>query len=78
MSRLLVAAPMRIEAALISSASRRAVVRKTGMGPRRSKAAAGELASASTDASSRESRRSALILGAPAAAPRACSRSASS
>ena len=51
MSRLLVAAPMRIEAALISSASRRAVVRKTGMGPRRSKAAAGELASASTDAS---------------------------
>jgi len=35
---------MRIEAALISSASRRAVVRKTGMGPRRSKAAAGELA----------------------------------
>jgi 4-hydroxy-3-methylbut-2-enyl diphosphate reductase len=44
MSELLVAAPMRIEAALISSASRRALVRKTGMGPRRSKAAAGELA----------------------------------
>jgi len=51
MSRLLVAAPMRIEAALISSASRRAVVRKTGMGPRRSKAAAGELANASVGAS---------------------------
>ncbi len=51
MSRLLVAAPMRIEAALISSASRRAVVRKTGMGPRRSKAAAGELANVSADAS---------------------------
>jgi 4-hydroxy-3-methylbut-2-en-1-yl diphosphate reductase len=41
---LLVAAPMRIEAALISSAARSALVRKTGMGPRRSKAAAGELA----------------------------------
>ena len=51
MSRLLVAAPMRIEAALISSASRRALVRKTGMGPRRSKAAAGALASAGADAS---------------------------
>jgi 4-hydroxy-3-methylbut-2-enyl diphosphate reductase len=41
---LLVVAPMRIEAVLISSATRRAVVRKTGMGPRRAKAAAGELA----------------------------------
>ncbi|MGO9322223.1 MAG: hypothetical protein ACLQBY_15675 [Solirubrobacteraceae bacterium] len=51
MSQLLVAAPMRIEAALISSASRRAVVRKTGMGPRRSKAAAGELAGVSAGAS---------------------------
>jgi 4-hydroxy-3-methylbut-2-enyl diphosphate reductase len=50
-SDLLVAAPMRIEAALISSASRRAVVRKTGMGPRRSKAAAGELAAVNTGAS---------------------------
>jgi 4-hydroxy-3-methylbut-2-enyl diphosphate reductase len=50
-SRLLVAAPMRIEAALISSASRRALVRKTGMGPRRSKAAAGALAGAGADAS---------------------------
>jgi 4-hydroxy-3-methylbut-2-enyl diphosphate reductase len=47
---LLVAAPLRIEAALISSASRsrgsgrRASVRKTGMGPERAKAAAGKLA----------------------------------
>ena len=61
MSKLLVAAPMRVEAALISSAGRalrplRApagsgpapwpLVRKTGMGPGRSKAAAGELAAA--------------------------------
>ncbi len=51
MSGLLVAAPMRIEAALISSASRRAVVRKTGMGPKRSKAAAGELAAVNAGAS---------------------------
>jgi 4-hydroxy-3-methylbut-2-enyl diphosphate reductase len=50
-SRLLVVAPMRIEAALISSASRRALVRKTGIGPRRSKAAAGELAGAGAAAS---------------------------
>ncbi len=41
MSELLVAAPLRIEAALISSAARSAVVRKTGMGPAASKAAAG-------------------------------------
>ncbi|HTU79214.1 MAG TPA: hypothetical protein VMF09_10690 [Solirubrobacteraceae bacterium] len=40
---LLVAAPMRIEAALISSASSWPSVRKTGMGPGRSRAAAGEL-----------------------------------
>jgi 4-hydroxy-3-methylbut-2-enyl diphosphate reductase len=44
--RLLVAAPMRIEAALISSAGRRALIRKTGMGPRRAQAAAGELVGA--------------------------------
>lgn len=44
MSGLLVAAPLRIEAALISSAARSAVVRKTGMGPDRAKAAAGKLA----------------------------------
>jgi 4-hydroxy-3-methylbut-2-en-1-yl diphosphate reductase len=43
-SELLVAAPLRIEAALISSAARSAVVRKTGMGPDRAKAAAAELA----------------------------------
>jgi 4-hydroxy-3-methylbut-2-enyl diphosphate reductase len=43
-SELLVAAPLRIEAALISSAARSAVVRKTGMGPDRAKAAAEELA----------------------------------
>ena len=50
MSDLLVAAPMRVEAALISSAGRRALVRKTGMGPRRSKAAAGALAGESAGA----------------------------
>ena len=44
MSALLLAAPMRLEAVLISSAARGALVRKTGMGPDRSKAAAGELA----------------------------------
>jgi 4-hydroxy-3-methylbut-2-enyl diphosphate reductase len=44
MSDLLVAAPLRIEAVLISSAVRGALVRKTGMGPERAKAASGELA----------------------------------
>ncbi len=44
MSSLLVAAPLRVEAALISSAAGGAVVRKTGMGPDRAKAAAGDLA----------------------------------
>jgi 4-hydroxy-3-methylbut-2-enyl diphosphate reductase len=44
MSDLLVAAPLRIEAVLISSAARGVLVRKTGMGPERAKAAAGELA----------------------------------
>jgi 4-hydroxy-3-methylbut-2-enyl diphosphate reductase len=43
-SSLLVAAPLRVEAALISSAAGGAVVRKTGMGPDRAKVAAGELA----------------------------------
>jgi 4-hydroxy-3-methylbut-2-enyl diphosphate reductase len=65
---LLVAAPMRIEAALISSAARGAkgllrggsqagwpLVRKTGMGPGRSKAAADELAGAQA--------RAMLVLG---------------
>jgi len=40
MSDLLVAAPMRLEAALIGSAAGGALVRKTGMGPRRARAAA--------------------------------------
>jgi 4-hydroxy-3-methylbut-2-enyl diphosphate reductase len=40
---VLVAAPLRLEAALISSGARGAFVRKTGMGPDRAKAAAGEL-----------------------------------
>jgi len=44
MSEVLLAAPLRVEAALISSAARGAVVRKTGMGPERSKAATGVLA----------------------------------
>ena len=43
MSDVIVAAPMRLEAALISSAARGALVHKTGMGPARSRAAAGEI-----------------------------------
>jgi len=43
-SELLVAAPLRVEAMLISSAARGALVRKTGMGPARARGAAGELA----------------------------------
>jgi 4-hydroxy-3-methylbut-2-enyl diphosphate reductase len=54
-SELLVAAPLRVEAALISSAARRAVVRKTGMGPSRAKSAAEELA--------RQAGRAMLVLG---------------
>jgi nucleoside phosphorylase len=50
MSELLLAAPMRIEAALISSAGHGRLVRKTGMGPGRSKAAAAELAGAQASA----------------------------
>ncbi|HEV7585308.1 MAG TPA: hypothetical protein VGO14_05965 [Solirubrobacteraceae bacterium] len=50
MSNLLIAAPMRVEAALISSGARRARVRKTGMGPARSKSAAGALAEERADA----------------------------
>jgi 4-hydroxy-3-methylbut-2-enyl diphosphate reductase len=42
-SSLLIAAPLRVEAALISSAARGASVRKTGMGPTKAKAAAGAL-----------------------------------
>ncbi len=43
MSEVVVAAPLRIEAALIASASRGTSVRRTGMGPARAKAAAGRL-----------------------------------
>jgi 4-hydroxy-3-methylbut-2-enyl diphosphate reductase len=43
MSELEFAAPLRIEAALISSAARGAVVRKTGMGPEKARLAAGTL-----------------------------------
>jgi 4-hydroxy-3-methylbut-2-en-1-yl diphosphate reductase len=43
MSDLLVAAPLRVEAALISSAARGAVVQKTGMGPQRAREAAATL-----------------------------------
>jgi len=41
--RTLMAAPMRLEAVLISSAARGAAVRKTGMGPARAKSSAGAL-----------------------------------
>ena len=44
MRGVLVAAPLRLEAVLISSGARGALVRKTGMGPDRAKAAAGDLA----------------------------------
>ena len=43
MSELILAAPLRLEAALIASAVRGAPVHKTGMGPARARAAAGEL-----------------------------------
>ena len=43
MTEVLVAAPMRIEAALIASAAPSALVHKTGMGPHRSRTAAGQL-----------------------------------
>lgn len=43
MTELLVAAPLRVEAALISSAASGAVIHKTGMGPDKSKAAASQL-----------------------------------
>jgi 4-hydroxy-3-methylbut-2-enyl diphosphate reductase len=43
---LLIAAPLRVEAALIASAARGGRVRKTGMGPERARAAAGMLAQA--------------------------------
>ena len=50
MSEVLLAAPMRIEAALIASAARSALVHKTGMGPRRSRAAAGAIDSSAARA----------------------------
>jgi 4-hydroxy-3-methylbut-2-enyl diphosphate reductase len=55
MSELLVAAPLRVEAVLISSAARGALIRKTGMGPEKAKAAAGELTS--------QAARALLVLG---------------
>ena len=55
MSRALVAAPLALEEALIRSAVRGARVRKTGMGPEKSQAAARALA--------RESGESLIVLG---------------
>ncbi len=55
MGELLIAAPMRIEAALISSRARGALVRKTGMGPARSRSASAELA--------RRQGRAVLVVG---------------
>jgi 4-hydroxy-3-methylbut-2-enyl diphosphate reductase len=49
MSDLLIAAPMRFEAALISSAARGARVRKTGMGPAHSRRSAAALAQEPAD-----------------------------
>jgi 4-hydroxy-3-methylbut-2-en-1-yl diphosphate reductase len=54
-SDLLIAAPLRVEAALISSSARAWRVRKTGMGPVRARAAAGRLA--------REAGGALLVLG---------------
>jgi nucleoside phosphorylase len=42
-SELLLAAPLRVEALLIASAARGALIRKTGMGPARAKAATSDL-----------------------------------
>jgi 4-hydroxy-3-methylbut-2-enyl diphosphate reductase len=54
-SELLLAAPLRLEAVLISSAARGAPIRKTGMGPAKAKAAATEL--------STQAGRALLVLG---------------
>jgi len=54
-SELLIAAPMRLEAAIVASAMRGVPVRKTGMGPRRALEAAGPLA--------REAPSGLLVLG---------------
>ncbi|MCW3068386.1 MAG: hpnH [Solirubrobacterales bacterium] len=50
MSELVIASPMRVEAAIVASAARGARVRTTGMGPRRALAAAGGLAREGTGA----------------------------
>ncbi|TMK99634.1 MAG: 1-hydroxy-2-methyl-2-butenyl 4-diphosphate reductase [Actinobacteria bacterium] len=55
MSGVLIAAPLRVEQLLIRSAARGARVVRTGMGPRKSQAAAGEL--------SREEGDALLVLG---------------
>jgi 4-hydroxy-3-methylbut-2-enyl diphosphate reductase len=49
-SELLVAAPLRVEAALISSAAKGALVHRTGMGPAKAKQAAGELTARASQA----------------------------
>ena len=50
MSDVLIAAPLRVEALLIASGARGARVHRTGMGPRRSQAAARSLSTAPGDA----------------------------
>jgi len=50
MSELLLAAPLRVEAALISSAARGALVHRTGMGPAKAKLAAGQLTARASQA----------------------------
>jgi 4-hydroxy-3-methylbut-2-enyl diphosphate reductase len=54
-SDLVIASPLRVEAAIVAWGARGALVRKTGMGPERAKAAAGELA--------REAGGALLVLG---------------
>ena len=55
MSELLLAAPLRLEAMIVSSAARGRIVRRTGMGPARAKAAAQDL--------SRQRAGALLVLG---------------
>ena len=55
MSELLLAAPLRLEAMIVSSAAHGRIVRRTGMGPARAKAAAQEL--------SRQRAGALLVLG---------------
>jgi 4-hydroxy-3-methylbut-2-enyl diphosphate reductase len=52
---ILVAAPLRVEQALIASAARGALIRKTGMGPHKARRAAGELGT--------QGARAMLVLG---------------